>query len=296
MTRTVALLACAESGLAAEVARGLDARGVAAAILDLEAPLDGKPVTIRGRGCVWQGCDLAGQDAVWLERPLFPWPQALLPRRPVESPDDFGRWLRFQREARALAVSAIAVAAGSTRVANPPAAAHLAVSPALALDDVAAAGLPVQAWHIGPADDPAGIDAVGTDLWHRPGTLPAGASRLAWDGYDAPGRDVLMVFGEPAGALDWPDAAAWRAGRREPATATVADPPGAAVDLARRAVAALGLDIAAVSVTGDDPVRILVIDAAPDLAAWNGRLTGRVGAALVRGLAEQASASEGDRP
>jgi len=190
------------------------------------------------------------------------------------------------------------VAAEATRVMNPPAAARLAVSPALALDDAAAAGLPVQPWRIGSTASPSGIDAVGSDLWHRPANLPADAARLDWEGYDAPGRDVLMVCGEPAGALDWPDAAAWRAGRRDAALpgSVSADPPGAAVDLARRAIAALGLDCAVVSVTGDEPARILTIDAAPDLAAWNRRLAGRVGAALVRGLSAQASASEGERP
>jgi hypothetical protein len=277
MTRPVALLACPDSPLAAQLAARLAESGVPAWTLDLDAPLNGEPVTVRDAAVRWQGHDLLTAGALWCEWPVFPWPQPLLP--PCELPDaeNFARWRHYQREARALAVSALAIAAAAVPTLNPPAAAHLALGPTVALDRLAAAGLPVHPWRVTAAPAEAGevaTDATGADRWHRPIAWPDGAPRLLHAPLAGPAIAVLLVGAEVVAAGGWPAP-----------SAECADAAPAAVALARRAAEALALEIALVAVAADGTA-VLRVDAAPDLSKWDETA---VAAALARRLAALAA-------
>ncbi len=308
MTRPIVLFAHEGSELAAALAARLAAVQRPHRLLALDAPLGGEAVTVRGARVVWQGCELDAAGALWLAQPLFPWPQPLLP--PCELPDlqNVQRWIVYQREARALAVAALQVAAETVPALNPIGAAHLAVAPAVALDLLAARGLPVQPWRIASFDapgaaaaaavDPVAVDAAGRDRWHQPAALPAAAPRLSFDGYAGAVVEVLVVGGEAIGARSWTHAAAWAAvrnGEREqaadPDAGTACDPaPWAQLGCA--ATAALALEMAAVSVAAEPraSAAIMLVDAAPDLDAWERLLDGAVSAALARRLGAVADA------
>jgi hypothetical protein len=313
MDRPVVLLAREGSPFAARLAGQLAGADRPVRHLNLDAPLDGAPVSVRGDRVVWQGCDLGAAGALWLEQPVFPWPQPLPPPCELPDLDNFRRWLAYQREARALAVGALAAAAERVPTLNPVAAAHLAVAPTVALDALAACGLPVAPWRIategaGGAIEACAIDATGHDRWHLPADLPAGAPRLAYEGLDDEVVEVLVIGGHAAGARRWPQALAWAAARGgDRAQATGRCEPRRHAELALAAAAALGLEMAAVSLAGGDAdghqAAILLADAAPDLGTWDRWLDGAVAAALARRLVAVAAdptgadlPHRGDRP
>lgn len=289
MSRPVVLFALADSPLAARVAARLAERDVPVCVLDLDAPLSGEPVTVRDAAVTWQGCDLGDAAALWCEQPVFPWPQMIPP--PCDLPDaaNFERWRHYQREARALAVAALAAAAETVPLLGSLAAAHLAVMPTVALDRLAAAGLDVQPWRVTAAPPGSGElvrDATGRDRWHRPAAVaPSGRPRRYLAPVAGPVTEVLVIGGAVAAARRWPNAAAWNAGD--------AGAPAAAGDLAEpacRGARALDLEILQVALAGGMPAAaILEADAAPDLAAWDALAAGAVAAALAERLAALAA-------
>jgi len=299
MPAPVVLLGIADSPVSERLAGLLEDADVRVKVLDLDAPLAGEPVTVRGPQVIWQGTALHEAAVLWLERPVFPWPQMLPAPCPLPDAENFNRWRTYQREARALAVAALATAAEQVTVVNPPASVHLAVAPTVALDRLARAGLPVAPWSVGPAPGPdetpsAVLDATGRDRWHPAGPLPPDAPRLAL----APGpgavTELLVVGGEIAGARQWPDTRGWAAADPSAEPDPIPAPPA---DLARRATIALDLEVLQIACRTDgEESAVLLADAAPDLAAWDSHLAGAPAAILARRLAALAGANQGDTP
>lgn len=288
MERPIILLQLPGSPLAGRIARRLGEAGVATRLGCLDAPLSGAAVTVRAGGVSWEGAELLEAGAVWVEAPLFPWPQSLPPPDPPPAgltPQD---WAVRQREARALAGAALFCAAEARPVVNHPLSAHLAASPAIALDRLARAGLPVHPWRLGaaaPGTAPA-LDAAGRDRWHAPSRPPAGATALMPAPFAGPVESLLVVGGRLAARSVFADAAAWARGEAHPALAAAAADP-AARDLAAGAASALALDLAAVSLHAG---AVLLCEAAPDLAAWDEAAAGAVAAAIAELLLTRASA------
>ncbi len=261
------------SPLCDRLAACLEGRGVRAAVSTLDAPRAGRPVTVDGAGVRWDGLDLTAARTLFLESPLFPWPQPL--RDPgtglVDPAADAA-----EREARSLVVSAVLAAAESVRTVNPPRAAHLAASPALALDALAAAGVAVQPWRLAatPADaeraDVLVFDAAGRDYWHAPSEPAPGDPALL---VERPAVSALtyLVLGDAIPGMTCP----------EPVATVV-----------RAAIHTLGLTCGAVTVAPlPDGPRVVAIEPGPDLAAFDARLEGRVVPLLADALCAPAAPS-----
>jgi len=299
MPAPVALLGIENSPLPERLAGLLAQEGVPTRLLNLDAPLAGEPVTVRGAEVVWQECALHTAAVLWLERPVFPWPQMLPAPCPLPDVENFNRWRAYQREAQALAVAALAAAAEQVPVVNPPSSAHLAVAPTVALDRLTAAGLPLVPWRVGPARDSdvvsVGIlDATGHDRWHPAGALPPDAPRLSFDDDDGTVTELLVVGGKIVGTRQWPDTANWAAS--DPTTtATVA--PAPLTGLALRAATALALEVVQIACRNDSAqAAVLLAEAAPDLTTWDTHLDGAASTALARRLVVLAGTAQGDTP
>jgi hypothetical protein len=295
MEAFIALLGVPGSPLVARVAKHLDQSKGAAHCLSLDAPFSSEPVTVAPGTVSWQGIELRQAAAVLVEQPLFPWPQpGLLAQRPQAIPPQ--EWLVFEREARSLAISAIAAAAEHCPVINHPSAAHLAVSPSIALDRLAEQGVSVHPWRLAPAPDSDDsrlmIDASGRDRWHSPEPPVAGEPALIWD--DPPAGEVhslLVVGSQVVGGQRYPSLSAWTSGAAaEPVTGSN---QAAQADLACHAAAALGLELAAVTVTAGPSPAVILVAAGPDLAEWDTVLGGRLAPALAAHLTTIAGAKEG---
>ncbi len=281
----VALLGAPQSPLLMAVAEALEERGVRAEILDLFAPLAGRPVTLRaGRRVTWEGVDLVpGCRAALVEQPTFPWPQVQDLAGVLEAGVPRGDLVRAEREGRALLASAVRILGEEMPVVNPPPAVHLAVAPALALARVEAAGLPVASWSVGPVSGTGDglllLDVAGRDAWHHPGPPPPGEPGLhvRWSGTAAwvhlvVGNRVAVAYRQ-ARALPAPD----------PEGGEQATPGSEEEGLAVAAARTLGLPLAAVVMDPRPVPRILFVEAAPDLAAW-WRVGGDLLAGAVAGL------------
>ncbi len=277
-----------------EIARS---RGSSAALLPIEGPIDGRPVTVRGPSVVWNGVDLLACGALLLELPLFPWPQPQrLESMPLDEVESRRRVLA-EREARSLALSAISVAAETRPVWNRPAAAHLAIAPAIALDRLGDAGLPVQSWSLEPVSETCGaegcivLDAVGRECWHRPSTPGPTEPALVLEPFAGEVTSVLVIASRPAGARRFASADAWARGRpSEDAGGGASWAEGLAVEAAKL----LELDIVAVHFAGaGGSPRILLAEAGPDLAEWDAALSGALAPALVDRLVDAGRDREG---
>ncbi len=317
MDRPIILLRLPESPLAGRVAACLERAGRVARIGSLDAPLEGEAVTVRA-GCVsWQGHELLDAGAIWVESPLFPWPQSL--PCPDARADRLAheRWVTRQREARALAASALLCAAEARPVVNHPGSAHLAASPMIALDRLQDRGLPVLPWRLGRAPAGAGgdaatppdaaivLDAAGRDRWHAPARPPAGDEALILDGCEGPVETLLVVGRRVAARRTYAAAAAWSRGEpsggsaRRPMAEVGGGSAQSAEDelaaaLAIDAASALGLDIAAVTLQRDG---LIFCEAAPDLRAWDDWAPDRLAAAIADLLpARAAAAAAADAP
>ena len=297
VTPTYAVLRTPGSLLGDSLARRLEQNGAKAALLDLDAPLRGEPVTVLPGSVVWQDVDLNAAAALLVERPIYPWPQ----------PQRLGELLRdgapdkdragAEREARSLIVSAIRAAAESTRVVNPLQAVHLASFPAIALDQLEAAGLGVRPWRLGPAPDETEgrllLDAAGRDLWHEPGSPAPGDAAIEPDPIQGELLSVLVAGEEPLGGLRYRNASSWAAGRPD-APLGAGEIPAAAAASSRAALESLRIDFAAVTLIAEETRPGLVwFDAGPDLAAWDRALDGRVAAGLVDYLISAAAGGKG---
>ena len=206
------------------------------------------------------------------------------------------------------------LAAGGTPVVNPPRALEIAIDKYLSLDILSSLGLPVprtivlqDAAHIGPALERLGGDGVLKPLF---GSRGRGIERVSLAAGTAPtlagadhgrvlylqefvpnaGFDVrILVVGERLFAMRRiATAGEWRTnvslgGRPEPF-----EPPAAWCDMARRATAALGADVAGVDLLPATDGRLLVLEvnAVPGWrgleAATEADVTGAVADLLAR--------------
>jgi hypothetical protein len=249
--------------------------GQAPFVSRLDAPLQGKPVSVSSTRVLWEGTDLNSAGAVFLESPLFPWPQPPLPPDDSSTREGYKRWAAFQREAKSLMVSAVSAAAGKARIVNPMKAAHLAVSPAVALDRLGSEGFTVHPWRLEPAMRNGALrDAAGRDLWHSPGRPPLNEPSITFDSFKGDAVSMLVIGGQSIGAGSIGTEAA---------------------ALAIDAVASLGLDFAAITLLTSPP-RILFCEAGPDLAGWDRALEGRVARALAQHLVDITTNLRGDSP
>lgn len=288
--KPVVLLGIPGSPFVGQVARCLGAGGVRYLALSIDAPLEGRPVTVSAKGVYWEGADLLAAGVIFVERLVFPWPQVGIPPKESRRVEESKKWVNRRREAMSLAWSAVLAAAEVVPVVNPPPANHLAVSPAVALDRLAGSGVRVHPWRLeparsavsaGPSTGPGAprsadasaldtiIDASGRDRWHDPGSPRAGESAIVFGPLEGQVVKHLVVGGEvvAGGALD-PEAA----------------------QLAIDAASSLELDFAAVWVcAGARRPAVLLCEAGPDLASWNRALEGRVAPALAGHLAHLAS-------
>jgi len=93
--------------------------------------------------------------------------------------------------------------AGRVPVINSPESAHLAVAPVTGLEQLAAAGLPVQPWRVGPWDEDAqrlALDVTGRDRWNEPRAPQRGEPALQQPGVlMSLHHDELVALGILAG-------------------------------------------------------------------------------------------------
>ncbi len=325
MPPSVVILGLPESDFARRLGGAVEERGVRPAVLSLDAPLEGRPVTIQPGEILWEGVDLLGSGAVLVETPVYCWPQ---PQRLEALPMEPGartKHLTADRETRSLALSALCIAAGKVPVINPPEAAYLAAAPGAALSRLASGGVPVQEWRLGPAPDPdamkgvagpdgagsrsgtrpvgvadglapeaAGrgaivLDAAGRDRFHRPTRPPAGEPALLLEPFEGPVLSLIVVGDRAVAARRYPSAAAWSENDPD-GTLPESRIPAFGSALALRAAGLLGLPVAAIAITGDGAaLRLLHADAGPDLAAWDATSGGDLAGALAAYLVSAAS-------
>lgn len=314
MGKVIVLLAIPESPLAGELAALLDGGEISHHTCSLDAPMEGKPLTVSSKGVVWEGVDLMQADAIFLEKPVFPWPQHELPPERFRKNGGFKQGVVFQRETMSLIVSAVRIAGEARRMINRPGADHLAISPSIALDHLSRDGIPVHPWRLATLASElrseAGfvVDASGGDRRHSPTIAQANEPALVYDPFPEEAVTVLVVGGRAAGALHYQNGGQWaESGRSDtfgelrgtneknpdtesPARIDSLEAFPEAAELAVRTAGALELDVAAVSVrTGPAAPGVLLCEAAPDLAAWNRILQGRLAEALADHLISAAS-------
>jgi hypothetical protein len=299
MQQAVVILGRPGSTLGAQIRDHLRERGGTVSVLALDATLRGEEVSVLPTAVVWQGVDLTRAGAVLAERSIFPWPQPQGVADLIEEGAPSKRLVAAEREARSLALSALEVASASCRVINPPAAAHLAVSPATALDRLARRGIGIHPWRLEPApgaSDDSGrpvLDVAGRDLWHEPAPPPPGQPALTLDPVPVPVSTLFVVGDRVVGALHFRDGRSWV--RAEVPAVLAADEIAAEpAGLAKRAASLLELDIAGITVAeGPGGHRVLLADAGPDLEGWNRSLGGRLVPTLADHLAAVAKSREG---
>ena len=74
MGKPIVFLAVPGSPLADEVAKHFIRNDLQYYILSIDAPLEGKPVTVAHGLVTWEDVDLRQAGVVFLEKPVFPWP------------------------------------------------------------------------------------------------------------------------------------------------------------------------------------------------------------------------------
>jgi len=309
MRDEIILLGISGSNLAGDVAARLERGGVPSRALSLDAPLEGKAVSVLRGEVKWEDASLLDARLVFVERLVFPWPQVGLPSEPLREDAEYRRWVNRRREAMSLAWSAVMTVAETRPVLNPPAASHIAVSPPIALDRLSRSGIRVHPWRVEPLSSPLlrgraiVTDASGRDRWHSPSRPRQGEPVLVYEPFSGGVVTVLVVGSEIVGSLRFDNGAVWAANREAPA---VAGPQGAAgtpgrpssigpdaARLAIDAVSVLGLFFAEVSILERErESSLLCFDAAPDLAWWSRGLGGRLAPVLADHLAKAASRDE----
>jgi len=297
MSHPIVILQERDSAFAARLARAIASGGTDCLLRSLDAPFVGGAVRVDDEHLVWEGTNLREVGAIFLERPLFPWPQpASLGTLAVPRED---RARVVDRQARSLAISALMTAASSRPVVNRPESGALAASRAIALAELEAANVPVCPWSVisAPAvtheSEALFVDLIGRERWHRPSRPPAGDPCLSLG--TAPGHvlALILVGGEPAGAVRYASAARWSMGEGGGPVAPEGIPKEAA-STAARAAAALKLEIAEISViNGPSGPQVLLVEPGPDLDAWDTIFAGGLAARIARRLVEIAESEGG---
>jgi hypothetical protein len=255
-------------------------------VLELDAALAGHAVTVTPKSALWQGAELTRMHAVVVERPWFAWPQATLAAAPSASTARRAS----EREARALSLSALHVAAQHARVMQPLGAAALATAPLTALDLCAAAGLDVRPWRMTaarPASPAAAwLDLVGADAWTAPRTPAVGEPAWSPEPFDGAVLSLLVVGDELVGARRYADAQAWQDARSDGLATQARENTRETAQLARRA---LGVDWLQVELLESaERAQVLAAYVGPDLAAWDRDLRGAVASAFSKLLSKEA--------
>jgi hypothetical protein len=280
MRGPIIVFALPASPLGAALGAILAAKGRDHAILSLDAVQDGAPVTIGSDAVRWQGVDLLGASALVLEAPMFAWPQPLRALERVAAGAALQAAAVADREARSLAQSAILIAAARIPSFNPPSAAALAASPAIALDRLERQGLPVLRWRLDAQADANARDVAGRDRWHAPVRPRAGEPGIRFERGAHEVVVALVIGARIVGAFRHASVAAWADGREGRRLALDEVRP-AVVELAARATASLALPIAAVAVAESPAPEILDVEVGPDLAGWDRSFAGAVAMAIA---------------
>lgn len=297
MDGRIVLLGIPGSPVAEAIAAQLAGMGREGVVRDLLAPLAGRPVTVADGRVTWEGVELTAAAALFVEAPVFPWPQPwrLAELAPGGRPSR--ELVAAEREGRSLLASALLAAAAAVPAVVPPGTAHEAVVPALPLVSAARAGLPVAPWTLEPrpAEPPPGIlvaDAAGRDLVHVPARPPD------------PGEPALLVRagGETVTLLVAGHTVLAACRTREPVLppdpreASAMEPDALPAAVRELATAAAGrLPLAAVTLTTGGGPRVAFVEAAPDLAAWHTARGGAIASGVARLLASLAEHHEEDR-
>lgn len=296
MSAPVALLIVPGSSLGDALGPRIEVRGVACHVLDLDAPLVGKPVTIGPRRLTWEGFDLLSAGALLVEKPVFPWPQPTRIESLSDTRDRQASFVAAEREARSLIVSAIRVAAVRLPVVNPPGACHLAAAPATALDMAERAGIPVTMWRLEPMRHAETavivLDSVGRDRWHAPTGPAEGDPAIVISAPAGPITTVLITGRQAAVTIRHESAQAWATGNLcDGRPETARDP--VVVEMALRAAEACDLSLAEITVGALPAPHIFFINPAPDLTAWGLRSGGQALEALADHLVRLAAQPAG---
>lgn len=269
MTLQSALLIRSGSTLGERVAASVRGECV---LLDSASPR----VRVDAGDVTWNGVRLDRLDACVVETPFYPWPQPIAEPRAGEPAAEMQRRGMAQRERTALHVAALRLAAKRVRFANDPTrAAELAMAPALAFERLAAAGVPVRPWRIGPTAEQSGCRVA----LNAPRGLERASAASCLDVEIGP-RGVAAHF---ALGGEWLAATATHAELAPLArTVRLADAaPQAERELVVRALAALGLEFGAVHVADG---AIAFVEAGVDLDLWDAVTEGRVATALANWL------------
>jgi len=223
----------------------------------------------------WNGVELTGLDALIVEAPWISWPQPIAEGRAGEPAVDMQRRGIAQRERRALHVAALRIARSRIRVINDPErAADLAMCSALALERLAAAGVPTCRWSVvATPSQRAKIARISLTAEHGPTPRAHGAALEIDLGAGEVTRHLCI-------ADEWIASAKCASLHAPLPNAIDTDPPSHA-ELAQRALAQLGLEIGCVHVANG---AVAFVDAAADLQAWDLASDGRVAGALANWL------------
>lgn len=252
-------------------------------VLDLDAPMHARALTISPERVLWQGFDLTRARTVVLECPWFAWPQANVSVLAAKER------LGGEREARALALSALHVASRHARVVQPLRAGFYATSPLAALDACAAHEVRVRPWTAvasrPTSHDGIWLDWVGRDAWTDPCTPAVGEPAWQPRPFDGPVTSVLAIGDSVVGARRFEDARAWSERRSAEVCARV---DHAARELAFRARRALDVEWLQVDLLESaDGAEVLSVDVGPDLAAWDDDLNGAAATTLAQLLTRE---------
>jgi hypothetical protein len=292
MRRHIVYLREVASSLGEAVGARLEAEA-AFSLLTLDVAQEGGALTVEPDRVVWEGVDLLQASVVVVEKPVFAWPQA--PVAEPEAPEGPGdsvaaRW----RETSALLLSALHATALRVPVLPAPAVARLACSPFACLDRLARHAIPVHGYLLTSTQASSGSvtrDVCGSDLAHRPGAPGDGDARILLDPGEGEILDVLAIGGRGVLAGRYPTIEAWAAdGDPAPLEGSLSPEVQALV----HAVAVdLSLEFVRIAVAPEKELRVVWVDAGPDLGRLDRIHGGRVADLLARHFLEIASGRKG---
>lgn len=252
LAEVIGLLSAAASRFVPELEQELRRRKIATEARPLEAPLQGDPLSLGAGigGSVrvhWMGLELDRASVVFVETPVYPWPQIQLqsPQRQLQTippsgdpnPPNRSAWKPAQevsfesldrttlatidRESRSLLLSALRTAALKARVTNPVQTHEGAASPGIFLSRLHGSGIPVHPWKVQkqpssetgtPIGKPGSIaiDLQGRTLGQRPSRPGPGELALVFSRPPQEVESILVVGEEVPGRLQFDSAESWQ--------------------------------------------------------------------------------------